>query len=332
MDVGARPRALAARRRGRGRRARAARRRGRGSTRRFGPSTATVTLRAARRVSRASTSHVELDWHHDEHLLSMAFPLDVRADTATCDIQFGAVRRPTHAVDVVGRRQVRGLRPPLRRRRRARLRRRRAQRRPLRPRRVRRRGAGQPGCAPPSTPTRRRPRPPRGDARAAPARRRPRRRASPRPSALDLAAAGRRRRRSGRGSRRAPVVTRRPARGVEVDAVKLADDGAGDLVVRLHEACGDRRRVDGARRPADHRGAAAATCSRSRSAGVEVGDGIVALDAAPVRAGDAAPDRADRRGATGRSADRRQPATAGDAARIARRTAAMPSTIASSSK
>ena len=26
----------------------------------------------------------------------MVFPLDVRADTATCDVQFGSVRRPTH--------------------------------------------------------------------------------------------------------------------------------------------------------------------------------------------------------------------------------------------
>ena len=26
----------------------------------------------------------------------MAFPLDVRADMATCDVQFGSVRRPTH--------------------------------------------------------------------------------------------------------------------------------------------------------------------------------------------------------------------------------------------
>ena len=49
-------------------------------------------------------------------------------------------------VDVVGRRQVRGLRPPLRRRQRARLRRCRAQRRPLRARAVRRAGPGQPGA------------------------------------------------------------------------------------------------------------------------------------------------------------------------------------------
>ena len=40
--------------------------------------------------------HVDIDWHHDEHLLSMAFPIDVRADEASCDVQFGVTRRPTH--------------------------------------------------------------------------------------------------------------------------------------------------------------------------------------------------------------------------------------------
>jgi len=61
----------------------------------FGPSSATVTyeLRAG---APELLVHVDLDWHHDEHLLSMAFPLDVRADTAACDVQFGVVHRPTH--------------------------------------------------------------------------------------------------------------------------------------------------------------------------------------------------------------------------------------------
>jgi alpha-mannosidase len=61
----------------------------------FGPSTAivTYTLRAG---SPRLDVHVEVDWQHREHLLSMRFPLDVRTDTAACDIQFGHVRRPTH--------------------------------------------------------------------------------------------------------------------------------------------------------------------------------------------------------------------------------------------
>jgi alpha-mannosidase len=36
-----------------------------------------------------------------------------------------------------------------------------------------------------------------------------------------------------------PVV-RVSGRGVEVDAVKVADDGSGDIVVRMHEATGNR--------------------------------------------------------------------------------------------
>lgn len=62
----------------------------------FGPSAATV-----RYVLRAGSPRLDieisLDWHHDEHLLSMVFPLDVHTETATCGVQFGAVRRPTHA-------------------------------------------------------------------------------------------------------------------------------------------------------------------------------------------------------------------------------------------
>jgi alpha-mannosidase len=63
--------------------------------RRFGPSSATVTYTMCAGSPRLDVG-VELDWQHDEHLLSMVFPLDVHADTATCDIQFGHVRRPTH--------------------------------------------------------------------------------------------------------------------------------------------------------------------------------------------------------------------------------------------
>ncbi len=61
----------------------------------FGRSTSTVTyeLRAG---SRELLVHVDLDWRHDEHLLSMAFPIDVRTDSAVCDVQFGVVSRPTH--------------------------------------------------------------------------------------------------------------------------------------------------------------------------------------------------------------------------------------------
>lgn len=55
--------------------------------------TTTYTLRAG---SARFDIGVEVDWHEHEQLLSLVVPLDVRADEATCDIQFGTVRRPTH--------------------------------------------------------------------------------------------------------------------------------------------------------------------------------------------------------------------------------------------
>ncbi len=42
-----------------------------------------------------------------------------------------------------------------------------------------------------------------------------------------------------------PVVTI-DHRGVQISSVKHADDGSGDLIVRLYEACGDRATRDGA--------------------------------------------------------------------------------------
>jgi alpha-mannosidase len=39
---------------------------------------------------------MEIDWAEDEKYLSIDFPLDVRSDTAACEVQFGHVRRPTH--------------------------------------------------------------------------------------------------------------------------------------------------------------------------------------------------------------------------------------------
>ena len=64
-------------------------------TRGFGPSLV-VTTYELRAESRQLDIDLDIDWHHDEHLLSMAFPLDVRADTAACDVQFGVAHRPTH--------------------------------------------------------------------------------------------------------------------------------------------------------------------------------------------------------------------------------------------
>ncbi|MEY2754082.1 MAG: hypothetical protein RJB65_440 [Actinomycetota bacterium] len=62
----------------------------------FGASTLVehVTMRAGSpRIDIA----LDIDWHEDEQLLSLMLPLDVTAREAACEIQFGHVMRPTHA-------------------------------------------------------------------------------------------------------------------------------------------------------------------------------------------------------------------------------------------
>jgi len=70
-----------------------------------------ATLEVVRRFGRSSmTQHItmradspridiafDIDWHEDEQLLSLMVPLAVHAREAACDIQFGHVMRPTHA-------------------------------------------------------------------------------------------------------------------------------------------------------------------------------------------------------------------------------------------
>jgi alpha-mannosidase len=53
----------------------------------------TVSLAAGERVLRFST---EVDWNERETLLKVAFPVDVHAAESSSEIQFGHVRRPTH--------------------------------------------------------------------------------------------------------------------------------------------------------------------------------------------------------------------------------------------
>ena len=62
-----------------------------------GSSTITQTAVAARPATRRSTIVTEVDWHERQKLLKLAFPLDVHADRAASEIQFGHVHRPTHA-------------------------------------------------------------------------------------------------------------------------------------------------------------------------------------------------------------------------------------------
>ncbi|WP_433170176.1 alpha-mannosidase [Actinoallomurus sp. CA-150999] len=64
-------------------------------TRTFGESavTQTVTVTAGSPGVRIDT---EIDWHEREKILKAAFPLDVHADRSAAEIQFGHVFRPTH--------------------------------------------------------------------------------------------------------------------------------------------------------------------------------------------------------------------------------------------
>ncbi|MBD1382271.1 alpha-mannosidase [Metabacillus arenae] len=46
--------------------------------------------------SRRIDFETEVDWHEQQQLLKVAFPVDIRATEATYDIQYGNVKRPTH--------------------------------------------------------------------------------------------------------------------------------------------------------------------------------------------------------------------------------------------
>jgi alpha-mannosidase len=247
--------------------------------RRFGPSTSTMTyeLRAG---SEQLDVHVELDWHHDEHLLSMAFPLDVRAATASCDVQFGVVERPTHPsspwdaakFEVCAHRFVDVAEPDF----------------GVAILNDGRYGHSVFGGAVRVSLARAAnypdPNADRGHHEVT---------LAMRPHGAGLAevraAAARlnspvRVVTSGRSAAVSSPVVRitgpRTVSGVEVDAVKLADDGSGDLIVRLHEAVGNRTRVT------------VATTDRITEAwrcdlleedlrGEEVGDGVVTLTVRP---------------------------------------------------
>jgi alpha-mannosidase len=246
--------------------------------RRFGPSSAVVTYTMRAGSARLDIG-LEIDWHHDEHLLSMSFPLDVRADTAVCDIQFGAVARPTHPsspwdaakFEVCAHRYVDLAEPSFG---------------------VAVLNDGRYGhgvfdgrirvsllrAASYPDPHADQGRHevnlalfPHGPGRAEVVREAER---FNQPVRLVHGGSG-----AGPGVP-VPVVELLVGDGVEIDAVKLADDGSGDLVVRLHEAVGDRRAVT---LRSDRRIAAASRCNllEEPTAGLEVGDGIVALTLRP---------------------------------------------------
>ncbi|GAA5200456.1 alpha-mannosidase [Microbacterium jejuense] len=63
--------------------------------RRFGESTVVERISLAE-GSRVVSFAFELDWHEKQKLLKLAFPLDLHTDRAASEIQFGHIERPTH--------------------------------------------------------------------------------------------------------------------------------------------------------------------------------------------------------------------------------------------
>jgi alpha-mannosidase len=247
----------------------------------FGPSRSVVTyeLRAA---SAQLLVHVGVDWHHDEHLLSMSFPLDVRSDVAMCDIQFGVVARPTHPsspwdaakFEVCAHRFVDVAEPDFG---------------------VAILNTGRYGHGVFDAAVR---------VSLAKSARYPDPDADRGHHEVTLAihphAGGLAEVRDAAARLNAPLrvvvdghatATAEPivriagtdggrVAGVEIDAVKLADDGSGDLVVRLHEAVGNRTRVSVV---TPGRVSEAWRCNllEERESGEEVGDGVVTLTLRP---------------------------------------------------
>jgi alpha-mannosidase len=60
---------------------------------RFGASTAEIRIRV---VDGRLEYAFDIDWHESQKLLKLAFPIDVRATHASSEIQFGHVQRPIH--------------------------------------------------------------------------------------------------------------------------------------------------------------------------------------------------------------------------------------------
>ena len=65
-------------------------------SRAFGASTLTqeiILTQGSRRLDFVT----QVDWHETHKMLRVSFPVAVQASEATCEIQFGAIRRPTHS-------------------------------------------------------------------------------------------------------------------------------------------------------------------------------------------------------------------------------------------
>ncbi|GGK21321.1 alpha-mannosidase [Streptomyces camponoticapitis] len=64
--------------------------------RRFGKGSRIVQRVTVRAGSRRVDIETEIDWHESEKILKAVFPIDIHAERSSAEIQFGHVHRPTH--------------------------------------------------------------------------------------------------------------------------------------------------------------------------------------------------------------------------------------------
>jgi alpha-mannosidase len=242
--------------------------------REFGTSSLTQTY-SMRANSARLDIRFDIDWHEDEKLLSVMVPIDVHAHEASCDIQFGHVKRPTHAssswdaakFEVCAHRFVDVSEPSF----------------GVAVLNDGRYGHGvQNGGVSVSL------------LRAA---KYPDPEADHGSHAVTIAVLPHGpglhdvlheaealnmplRLVTGHAPAIPPAVVTLDHHGVQVSSVKRADDGSGDLIVRLFEACGDRTTLT-VRAPHPVRGALRCNLFEEPIAGVECSDGIVSLTLRP---------------------------------------------------
>ena len=242
--------------------------------REFGVSTLTQTYRMQAGGARFDIAF-DIDWHEDEKLLSLMVPLDVHTSEATCDIQFGHVKRPTHVssswdaakFEVCAHRFVDFSEPSF----------------GVAVLNDGRYGHGiqNGGIAVSLLRAAKYPDPDADHGRHAVT-------ISVLPhgpglhdvlheaEALNLPL----RIVSGQSDQASEPVVTIDHRGVQISSVKHADDGSGDVIVRLYEACGDRTTLT-VRTAARILGAVQCNLLEEPTGGIECSDGIVSLTLRP---------------------------------------------------
>ena len=220
--------------------------------------------------------HFDIDWHEDEKLLSLMVPIDVHTQEASCDIQFGNVKRPTHSsspwdaakFEVCAHRYVDFSEPSF----------------GVAVLNNGRYGHGvqDGGVRVSLLRATKYPDPDADHGRHAvtisvlphgPGLHDVLHEADALNMPLRIVT-------SGSASDAAPPVVTLDHRGVQLSSVKHADDGSGQMIVRLYEACGDRATVS-IRTAGRIRGAVRCNLLEEPTDGIECSDGIVSLTLRP---------------------------------------------------